>query len=226
MSFGIFGVESAFGKENNAPENLAKAGIKQAVSWYNDVVPKDMRKSVTSPDPMSKYYTYGVQGNENSVGYTQIRWDELSNKEIELLAKLDVTSNADFLNPKKVGAATVAILANRYNMQLSPSQKKNMWDHLPSKWNTSSKYTTRIKNTKNKYLTVKQLDKLKKGGQVDIDMNNVMYKNYVNGVYNNTSMEEEALNVYDKLNRIHYKDAKASNMSPANYILTHIVEQS
>ena len=224
MSFAIFGVESSFGKENNVLENLAKAGQKKTVSVLNEILPESLELgSVSSPDPLSKYNTYGVTGDENSVGYTQIRWNDLSDKEKEVLAELDVTSNADFLDPKKVGAATVAILAIRYNMQLTPDEKKNIWDHLPVKWNKAPNYPDRVKRVNNKYLKVKQLDKLEKGGEVDDNMDNVMYKNYINGVYNNTSMEEEAANVYDKLNRVYYNKAKQNNMSVPNYIMSNVI---
>jgi hypothetical protein len=63
---------------------------------------------------------------------------------------------------------------------------------------------------------------MKKGGEIE---NHIMYKNYIDGVYNGNKMEVTAGKVYDKLNRLHYKDAKAMNMSPANYVLTHIVGQ-
>ena len=58
------------------------------------------------------------------------------------------------------------------------------------------------------------------GGETDMLS---MYSNYIDGTYDGTDMEEKASKVYDKLNRMHYKDAKAMNMSPANYVLTHIV---
>ena len=34
--------------------------------------------------------------------------------------------------------------------------------------------------------------------------------------------KKKASKIYDKLNRIYYRDAKAMNMAPANYILTHV----
>jgi hypothetical protein len=78
-------------------------------------------------------------------------------------------------------------------------------------------YTKAIENADNKkYL---ELYGFKKGGETD---NNVIYKNYINGVYNGTSMEKKGMKVYDKLNRMHYKDSKAMGMTPANYVLTYI----
>ena len=40
---------------------------------------------------------------------------------------------------------TAAILAYRYNTQLSPDQKKDMWNNLPGKWNTAGYYGDRVK---------------------------------------------------------------------------------
>ena len=61
------------------------------------------------------------------------------------------------------------------------------------------------------------LTTMAKGGEYGV------FKNYISGDYDNTSREKGAEKIYDKLNRIHYKEAKAMNMSPSNYILTHIV---
>ena len=46
-----------------------------------------------------------------------------------------------------------------------------------------------------------------------------MYKDYITG----KDESPEAVNNYEKLNRIHYKKAKANNMSPANYIMTELI---
>ena len=62
-----------------------------------------------------------------------------------------------------------------------------------------------------------------KGGEIN---ELEMYRNYVEGVYNNTKIEKKAEKLYDKYNRIYYKDAKALNMSPANYILTHKMDKA
>ena len=50
-----------------------------------------------------------------------------------------------------------------------------------------------------------------------------IYKNYINGVYRGSKMESKAEKIYDKLNRLHYRDAKANQMTPANYVLTHVI---
>ena len=63
----------------------------------------------------------------------------------------------------------------------------------------------------------------KKGGELNPL---TIYSNYINGNYNNTELENKAIKIYDKLNRIHYKDAKALGMSPANYILSHVMAKA
>ena len=62
---------------------------------------------------------------------------------------------------------------------------------------------------------------LKDGGQ-HLDGYKI-YKDFVNGAYDNTDDYVSAEAIYDKLNRIHYEDAKNANMSPANYIMTNII---
>jgi hypothetical protein len=55
----------------------------------------------------------------------------------------------------------------------------------------------------------------KKGGESDmLDT----YKNYINGKVRS----QEAVNVYDKLNRIHLNDARRMGMTVPNYIMTHL----
>jgi len=53
-----------------------------------------------------------------------------------------------------------------------------------------------------------------------------IYKKYVKGGFTSTKEKGEAEKVYDKLNRMHYTDAKELGMSPGNYIMTHLVGDS
>ena len=49
------------------------------------------------------------------------------------------------------------------------------------------------------------------------------YKKYVDHGFTGSKKLQEN---YDKLNRVHYKDAKSMGMSPANYIMTNILGSS
>ena len=53
-----------------------------------------------------------------------------------------------------------------------------------------------------------------------------VYKKFMAGGFISKDEEKEAEKVYDKLNRIHYSDAKSLGMSPTNYIMTHIIRNS
>ena len=57
------------------------------------------------------------------------------------------------------------------------------------------------------------------GGQIKLS---TTYKNYILGDDNT----EEAEKTYDKLNRIYYKQSKEAGMSPANFIMTHVIGNS
>jgi len=77
-----------------------------------------------------------------------------------------------------------------------------------------SKAAAQKEGIKNGYKTFQE------GGEIE---NNIMYKNYIDGVYTGSKMESKAEKIYDKLNRLHYRDAKAKQMTPANYVLTHVI---
>jgi len=63
---------------------------------------------------------------------------------------------------------------------------------------------------------------MKMGGSIN-KSNIDMYSNYITG---NVVDNSEAIKNYDKLNRIYYSKSKELGMSPANYIMTHIVGSS
>jgi hypothetical protein len=63
--------------------------------------------------------------------------------------------------------------------------------------------------------------KYQSGGSTDNKQFEI-YQNYINGVFDEVS-EEEAKQIYDKLNRIYYAEAKEKGMAPANYIMTHVI---
>lgn len=146
MTFGIYGAESNYGDSHSALGNFTRAAQK-----YFD------SSNSSSPDVVSKYDTYGADEDYRSVGYTQIRWSYLNDKEKEALKKLNINSNKDLFDPKKAAAATAIILGVRYNEQLTGDQKKDIWKHLPAKWNKRSNYGTRVKNNA-RFLKFEQWD--------------------------------------------------------------------
>jgi hypothetical protein len=146
IAFGIYGTESNFGDTHSAAGNLMRAANK-----YFDP------KSSSSPDVKSKATTYGADKNNNSVGYTQIRWSQLNERELKVLKELGIKSNKDLLQADKSAVATAAILAIRYHEQLTPEQKKDIDTYLPIKWNNRANYSARVK-TNSQYLTIKELN--------------------------------------------------------------------
>ena len=147
VAFGIYGTESNFGDTHSGVGNLLRAVNKVTDS-----------SSSSSPDVRSKATTYGATDNNNSVGYTQIRWSQLNDREKEVLKNLEITSNKDLLNPKKSATATVAILAVRYQEHLTAKQKEDIFNYLPKKWNNRENYSSRV-NKNLEYLTIKELVK-------------------------------------------------------------------
>lgn len=146
IAFGIYGTESNFGDTHSALGNLMRAVNK----YFNPT-------SSSSPDVVSKMTTYGANKNNNSVGYTQIRWAQLNDRELKVLKELGITSNKDFLSPDKAAIATAAILAVRYHEQLTFEQKKDIEKYLPTKWNNRENYSERVKKN-SQYLKIKELN--------------------------------------------------------------------
>jgi hypothetical protein len=146
IAFGIYGTETNFGDTHSALGNLARA--------FNKAID---RKSNSSPDYKSKATTYGANKDSHSVGLTQIRFSMIDESEKKVLRELGITKNEQFLDPKYAAIATVAILATRYNNQLTDKEKQDLETYLPKKWNVRPNYSDRVKNN-SKYLTIKELN--------------------------------------------------------------------
>jgi|14BtaG_2_1085337.scaffolds.fasta_scaffold01353_2 hypothetical protein len=59
------------------------------------------------------------------------------------------------------------------------------------------------------------------GGETDLYK---VYSDFINGVYDGSKDYIRAEGIYDKLNRVHYKEAKESGMSIPNYIMTNVIK--
>ena len=232
IAFGIYGAESGFGDTHRWTGNAVRGALKKGTDEVNKTLESfgiDYRLDArSSPDTEKKYKGFnipftdagaGAQSDNNSVGYTQLRWGQVNADERKVLQAFNITSNEDLMDPTKSAIATAAILAVRYNQQLGPEAKKDIWNTLPSKWNSGAHYGDVVKS-RSKYLDFEQYDIMKVGGEVE---NNIMYKNHILGTYEGSKMKKKGQAIFDKLNRIYYKDAKAAGMSPSNYVMSHIV---
>ena len=71
------------------------------------------------------------------------------------------------MDPEKAAIGTVALLGVRYNQQLTDDQKRDIWSHLPSKWNRRGNYSDRVKQNAS-YLNFKEAtNKRQTGGQTN-----------------------------------------------------------
>lgn len=103
-------------------------------------------------------------------------------------------------NVKKMKAALDKELEAVKNYNLTPTKKNKLIQELYAVYNESVP------------------PKFQLGGPV-LSAELQMYKDYITG----KDESPEAVKNYDKLNRIHYKKAKANNTSPANYIMTELI---
>ena len=70
------------------------------------------------------------------------------------------------------------------------------------------------------YQALQKLKGYAEGGPIKVsDADAIAYKAY----FNEEDKSKKAKKIYDKLNRVYYKKAKAENMSSPNYILTYII---
>ena len=83
---------------------------------------------------------------------------------------------------------------------------------IPSMEDANNRYA-RTHNGK-----IKTLPKKKMGGKLRI------YKDFVNGVYDNSSSIDFVQSVFDKVNRIYHNQAKEANMSTPNYVMSFLVD--
>jgi hypothetical protein len=103
-------------------------------------------------------------------------------------------------NVKKMKAALDKELEAVKNYNLTPAKKNKLIQELYAVYNENVP------------------PKFKLGGPV-LSTELQMYKDYIMG----KNESPEALKNYDKLNRVHYKKAKANNMAPSNYIMTELI---
>lgn len=119
-ALGILGVESGYGNENTAVGNFVRAARKA------------LFKNNSSPDYKSKYYTYGIQGDNNSVGLTQIRFKYLSDKEKKLFEKYGITKQGLVDSPEKAAIATMIKLGQSFLDSGSTEEAVKRWNNKPS----------------------------------------------------------------------------------------------
>jgi|11_taG_2_1085331.scaffolds.fasta_scaffold00034_47 GH24 family phage-related lysozyme (muramidase) len=119
------------------------------------------------------------------------------------------------------------------NFQLGKNwykEHKNTWKLLKEgKYNEAAKeaadsnwYKQTPVRVKDFQKTLMEIPNIKRqGGEVE---ELELYKSYINSDFDNKADQIEAQKVYDKLNRIHYKNAKQFGMSAPNYIMTYLLK--
>lgn len=140
-SLGILGAETNYGDRHGVISNLLHA------------VGKALSKSHSSPDYYSKYYTYGANADNNSVGLTQIRMSELGNEAKQLFNKYGITKESLVRDPQKAAIATLIKLALEYKGQgMNYDRAIKSWNRRPSYVDRVKKNSTRF-NVYQKYVT-------------------------------------------------------------------------
>lgn len=163
-ALGILGVETNYGNENSGIGNFFRAAR------------KTLFKNNSSPDYKSKYYTYGIQGDNNSVGLTQIRFKYLSNRERQLFKKYGITKQSLVDSPEKAAIATMIKLSQNY-------LDKGSVDKAIAGWNNKPSYLAQVRNNMKRFNIYEMyksggMIKLQRGGRIPIG-NRSQYNNVV-----------------------------------------------
>ena len=132
-ALGILGVESGYGNENTAFGNFIRASRKV------------LFKNNSSPDYKSKYYTYKINSDNNSIGLTQIRFKYLSNKEKQLFSKYGITKESLVSNPSKAAMATLIKLACNYK------DSGNNINRAVQRWNQKPSYLQQVNKNASRF---------------------------------------------------------------------------
>ena len=116
------------------------------------------------------------------------------------------------------------VAASRYqygtNKNPLPSSKdpKALYNYYMDTYNRTDKnHYDRFLKGYNEFIGKKEF-----GGSIN---KYLTYKKFMNGGYTGND-KIEAEKIYDKLNRIHYRDAKQRGLSPQNYIMTNLLGNS
>lgn len=156
-ALGILGVESGYGNENSAAGNLVRAARKA------------LFKNNSSPDYKSKYYTYGIQGDNNSIGLTQIRFKYLSDNEKKLFQKYGITKQSLVDSPEKAAIATMIKLGQGFLDSGNIETAIKRWNNKPS-------YLSQVNQNRERF---KLYEKYFKGGKL------VPRSKFISKLYNN-----------------------------------------
>lgn len=150
-TLGILGVESGYGNENSAVGNFLR------------LVRKALFKNNSSPDYKSKFYTYNINGDNNSVGLTQIRFSHLSEREQELFDKYGITKESLVDDPEKAAIATMIKLAQNY------LDRGQTIDKAISGWNNKPTYLKQVQDQMRRFDVY---EKYQNGGSLPIGNQN------------------------------------------------------
>lgn len=158
-ALGILGVETDYGKQHNIIGNYARAARK----LFN--------RNNSSPDYRAKFYTFGGNGDNNSIGLTQIRISQLSDRERRLFARYGITKSDLVDSPTKAAIATMIKLGQGY-------LDRGSIDKAVAGWNPKSSYLNQVNEKKKRFSLYK---KYSDGGSLPIGNRNQY--NHVVSIY-------------------------------------------
>ncbi|BCV01399.1 MAG: hypothetical protein CM15mV42_0760 [uncultured marine virus] len=125
----------------------------------------------------------------------------------------------DFLNKKKKDGENIYTSLDWVDDL--PKETKDYVNKITGKDEAfNTEYSNALKDEK--YQSIIEGYGKKRGGEIHKDLV-AMYKNFINGMYDDTPHYKEGKEVYDKLNRVYYNKAKANGMSSPNYIMSRII---
>jgi hypothetical protein len=190
-------MENSYGADSTAYENPETGG------------PRTYTRGMMSIDDIAYDDLYKPRGEKGKYSAKQLQ----NYKWLESLG-LDY-KNIDQKLRSNDPLANIATARLQYSRAVDPLPKSSDLDGM---YNYYMKYYNRTDaDHKDRFTQFynELIAKEKEGGEPDMLST---YKNYINGKVKS----QEAVNVYDKLNRIHLKDARSAGMTVPNYIMTYV----
>jgi hypothetical protein len=125
----ILGAESNYGQTNSPIENFFRFGIKGGIWLWNKLWNSKIA-GFGGADYLSEYYTYGQDGDNNSIGPTSIMYNNNKPIPLKILEDLQITKD-DVVNRFDYAAlATMVRLIQEYVDRRNVDNAINSWNSV------------------------------------------------------------------------------------------------
>jgi hypothetical protein len=210
-----FIVDNQGGDENLRDLLIMTAFMENSYGANADAYGRDYTRGPMSIDDIAYKHMFEIRKGANDYTSSQKKYIDWFDS-----MGYDLDNMDDYLR----NDVRANVAASRYqygtNKNPLPSSKdpKALYNYYMDTYNrTDENHYDRFLKGYNEFIGKKEF-----GGSVN---KYLTYKKFMNGGYTGND-KIEAEKIYDKLNRMHYRDAKQRGLSPQNYIMTNLLGNS